>query len=728
MECTALTNPSVPARAYRIGIDVGGTFTKAVLIDNATHDVVGRFSVLTTHSDPRGVAKGVVEVFRTVLERSGVDPKEVIFLAHSTTQATNALLEGDVANVGVIGMATRVESLLAKGQSTMKPIELAPGRFLKPLNRFISKEALTEQTGRKAIEELKGEGAKVIVASSAFGVDDSEAEETIRGLAVQAGLAATCGHEITKLYGLTTRTRTAVINASILPKMIDTAVTTEASVREAGIQAALMIMRGDGGVMDIAEMRRRPAMTMLSGPAASVAGALMHLRVTDGIYFEVGGTSTNIGVIRNGRPTVKYARVGGHETYVSSLDVRVIGIAGGSMVRVNDGKLVDVGPRSAHIAGLPYAAFAEPDDIVDPVIELFRPKPDDPADYVSVRSATGTRYAITNTCAANLLGYAKPGLHAHGNPESARRAIAALAGMIGKSVEDTARAILDIATDKVIPVVDDLMAEYKLDRDQAVLVGEGGGAAALIPHASSRTGLHHVISKDAEVISSIGVALALVRDVVERVIPNPTPEDIRRIRREAFEAVVKLGAAPENVEVTIEVDPHTHRVRATAMGASEMRTRERTNEVGEIEAKEIAAKAMGVDPERVTLAAATPRMRVFQGEVEERSWRIFKKRRSPVRAVDLDGVIRVQRSHSVVRAGSAGTGFADVRRLWEDTTIYNGDSVITPDIFVIIGSQIIDLSGANSVDQALAITRSGFDGLVDSDPVALISIPPSRGL
>src|SRR6201997_5619246 len=95
---------SAPARPqYRIGIDVGGTFTKAVLIDNATHEVVGRFSVLTTHSDPRGVAKGVVEVFRTVLERSGVDPKEVIFLAHSTTQATNALLEGDVANVGVIG-------------------------------------------------------------------------------------------------------------------------------------------------------------------------------------------------------------------------------------------------------------------------------------------------------------------------------------------------------------------------------------------------------------------------------------------------------------------------------------------------------------------------------------------------------------------------------------------------------------------------------------------------
>jgi N-methylhydantoinase A len=723
-----LTEPDLPSRTYRIGIDVGGTFTKAVLIDNATHEVVGRFSVLTTHSDPRGVAKGVVEVFRNVLEQSAVDPKEVIFLAHSTTQATNALLEGDVANVGVIGMSTRVESLLAKSQSAMKPIELAPGRYLTPANRFLIKETLSDETIGKAIEELRAEGARVVVASSAFGVDDNEAEESVRRLVVDAGLAATCGNEITKLYGLTTRTRTAVINASILPKMIDTASMTEASVREAGIKAPLMIMRGDGGVMDIAEMRRRPVMTMLSGPAASVAGALMYLRVSDGIYFEVGGTSTNIGVIRNGRPTVKYARVGGHETYVASLDVRVIGIAGGSMVRARDGKLVDVGPRSAHIAGLPYAAFAKPEDIVDPRIEFFQPKADDPADYVAVRCANGKRHAITNTCAANILGYAKPGLHASGNKESAERAMAALAGFIGKSIEDTARAILDIATDKVIPVVDDLIAEYKLDRDQALLVGEGGGAAALIPHASVRTGLHHEISKDAEVISSIGVALALVRDVVERVIPNAQPEDIKRIRREAFEAAVKLGADPDGVEVTIELDPNTHRIRATAMGASEMRARQRKDEVGETEAREIAAKAMGLDLDHVALAAATPRMRVFQGAVEERYWGLFKKRRNPVRAIDLDGVIRVQRSHSVVRPVSARNALDGLKRLWEDTTIYNGDSTITPDVFVIVGGQLIDLSGVNSIEQAVAVTRGELDGLTADASIALIGIPPSRGL
>jgi len=149
----------------------------------------------------------------------------------------------------------------------------------------------------------------------------------------------------------------------------------------------------------------------------------MYLRVSDGIYFEVGGTSTNIGVIRNGRPTVKYARVGGPRDLC-----QLAGRSGDRHCRrqhgpaPGDGKLVDVGPRSAHIAGLPYAAFARPEDIIEPAIEFFQPKADDPADYVAVRSATGTRYAITNTCAANVLGYARPGLHAYGNPETAQRA------------------------------------------------------------------------------------------------------------------------------------------------------------------------------------------------------------------------------------------------------------------------------------------------------------------
>ena len=712
---------------YRIGIDVGGTFTKAVLIDNASHAVIGRFSTLTTHDDARGVAAGVVRVFRAVLEDAAVAPSAVVFIAHSTTQATNALLEGDVASVGVVGMSTRVESLLARRQTDIKRIELAPGRELVPRHRFLVTEGLQAAAVERAVAELKAEGVAVIVASSAFGVDDGGTEGMVIAASAAQGLSATGGNEITKLYGLTTRTRTAVINASILPKMIDTANMTEAAVREAGITAPLMIMRGDGGVMDIAEMRRRPAMTMLSGPAASVAGALMHLKISDGIYFEVGGTSTNMGVIRNGRPTVKYARVGGHETYVSSLDVRVVGVAGGSMVRVAGRRIVDVGPRSAHIAGLHYAAFADSADIVDPIVELFQPKPGDAADYVSIRCSNGMRFAITNTCAANVLGYAKPGLHAHGNIDAARLAMAALAALLGETIEETARLILAAAAKKVIPVVESLIQEYRLDRDQAVLIGEGGGAAALIPYVSGVTGLPFEISRDAEVISSIGVALALVRETVERVIPNVRPEDLDAIRREASDAVIRLGAEPGTVEVTVEVDAQTHRVRATAMGASEMRAHDILKEVDEGAALLVAAKSMGVAAETITLAAATPRMRVFQGLVEERSWGVFKKKRRPFRAVDHEGVIRIQRSDGVVRQTSGAQGLSALKQLWDDITIYNGDSVITPDVFVIAGGHVLDLSGVNTLDQAQGIAQGEFTGLAPEVPVALVGVQGVRG-
>ena len=712
-----MSDDTSPSRAFRIGIDVGGTFTKAVLIDNATHAVVGRYSVLTTHSHKRGVAAGVVEVFRNVLAQSDVSPGEVIFLAHSTTQAINALLEGDVAKVGVLGMAGENLAALAEEQVCIAPIELAQSRMLETANRFLIADDLNENDVRDAIAGLKAEGAHVLVASSAFGVDDTGSEEIVRKLGAEQDLLTTCGHEITRLYGLTRRTRTAVINASILPRMNATASMTEDSVREAGITAPLMIMRGDGGVMDISEMRRRPATTMLSGPAASVAGALMHLRVSDGLYFEVGGTSTNIGVISHGRPTVTYAQVGGHETYVNSLDVRVIGIAGGSLVRARDGKLVDVGPRSAHIAGLPYAAFADEGAIVEPKIEPFEPKNGDAGDYIAVRAADGTRYALTTTCAANVLGHAKPGMHAYGNPNAARAAFGALADYLGMSIDDAARAVLDCATDKIVPVVNDLIAEYKLDTDQCQLIGQGGGAAALIPYVGKRTELPYEICKDAEVISSIGVALALVRDVVERFIPHPQSEDLQAIRKEAIDAAVRLGADAKSVDVTIEIDRQTQRVRATAMGAAELHVKDPGGSIAESEARGLAANSMGLRRRALTCVAETPGLRVYQAT---------DKTTNSIRAVDWEGRIRIQRSVGLVRAASPPTANKEITALWADMTSTSDPERTRPGLLLAFERHLVDLSGLGTLEQALALAESELAEVPHDSPVVLIGLPGGR--
>lgn len=278
-------------RAVRMGIDVGGTYTKCVAMDNETHEVIGKNQVKTTHDDKSGVAAGVVKSFQNCMRDNNIAPEDVVFVAHSTTQATNAFIEGDVASVGVVGIAGGgLEGFLAKRQLALKDIVLDEkvGRMIKVYNTFIKKKMLTEDVINKNIDELLSQGSQVIVASMAFGVDSMDEEIMIHDCGSKKNLPVTMASDITKLYGLTRRTRTAAINASILPKMMMTADATESSVRAAGVTVPLMIMRGDGGVMEIGEMRKRPILTALSGPAASVMGSLMYLRASNAIYFEVG--------------------------------------------------------------------------------------------------------------------------------------------------------------------------------------------------------------------------------------------------------------------------------------------------------------------------------------------------------------------------------------------------------------------------------------------------------
>src|SRR5204863_2627284 len=164
------------------------------------------------------------------------------------------------------------------------------------------------------------------------------------------------------------------------------------------------------------------------------------------------------------------------------------------------------------------------------------------------------------------LGSVKPGDYSRGDPDAARRAMAPLAARLGVPVEEAARRILDVAIAKITPTIERLVQEYGLERDQVTLVGGGGGASALIPHAAKTLGLDYRIAANAEVISSIGVALAMVRDSVERVMPNPRPEDLLAIRAEAREAAIRAGAHPGGVQVHLEVNPQTQRARATAWG------------------------------------------------------------------------------------------------------------------------------------------------------------------
>jgi N-methylhydantoinase A/oxoprolinase/acetone carboxylase beta subunit len=717
----------MPNKQVRIGIDVGGTFTHAVAIDAETMEMLGRSKVPTTHSAAEGVAKGIIDALNRLLETAGIAPDEVSFIAHSTTQATNALLEGDVAPVGVVGMGKGASAWLARVSTAISSIELAPGKHLKTFAEFLdTSKGLAKDDVVAAVKRLQDQGAKAIAVSEAFAVDDTSNEEMVLSIVREMGMPATSGSEVSKLYGLKVRTRTAVINAAMLPKMIETANMTESSVRAAGIKAPIMIMRSDGGVMDIEAMRSRPILTMLSGPAAGVAAAMMYLNISDGIFLEVGGTSTDISVIRNGKALVKGAEIGGHRVYMRTLDVKTIGVAGGSMFRVTKDAITDVGPRSAHIAGLGYVSFGNVPDVVK--FNTVQPQATDPSDYLAVAGEDGVNtLCLTPTCASNFLGLVPEGDCARGNLPAISRVFEALAKHLGASDAKTlAETALRLAFQKCLPTVRQFILDYRLDPHTLTLVGGGGGAAAIVPFVAKSMNMNHALAENADVISAIGVALALVRETVERNIVQPKPDDILRIREEAYNAVQKMGADPASIEIHVEVDPRANIVRATAFGAAGLQKgREPHQTLTELERVQLAAKSLRVQPTDVKVLAKTPFFEVFSSDVVERKFfGLLPMKHKSLRTMDDKGIIRLQTRHGDVRKTTAAEADRAIMDLAEEHSQFGDAGKIIPDMMLLVGARIVDLSGVQDVSQIAALARTELaSASPDAATIVIAAIP-----
>lgn len=705
----------------RIGIDVGGTFTDAVAINNETYELIGSVKTPTTHTAKEGVAAGIVEVLHKVMEQYNIKPEDVTFIAHGTTQATNALLEGDVAKVGVVTLGQGIQGAKSRSDTTIGNIELAPGKFLNSENQYVDTSVQdVDQAIRTALEMLKKQGCTSFVAAEAFSVDDPARENRTVELCKEMELPGTATNDISKLYGLKIRTRTAVVNASIMPKMLEAATMTDTSIKSAGIESPLMVMRCDGGVMTVDEVRNRPILTILSGPAAGVAGALMYEKLTDGLFFEVGGTSTDISCVKDGKVMIRYAEVGGHKTYLNSLDVRTVGIGGGSMVEIKNGKAVDMGPRSAHIAGLEYEVYTPAEKIVDPKLVAVRPMETDP-EYACIECANGVKVALTMAGAANLAGYVKEEDYAFGNVEAARKAWKPLADNMGCSVEEAAKKALAFAAAKNGKVASQLMKDYGMDPQHTVFVGGGGGAATVVPHLAETMGHKFRIAQNAPVISTIGVALAMVRDMVERSVANPTDADIISVRREAEQKAIQNGAAPGTVEVSVEVDTQKNIIRAIAVGATEMRSKDRMKkEMSEDELLGVVAENFGVSKEELHIEARNGSMMAVQYDRKQKKlFGLIKKVTKPLRLIDEEGVIRLQKNNALVRQTTVGSWQQDLKWILEELTEYNDGGTNLPNVYVVLGKRIIDLSGMQTGEQIVSLGNVELAGYQDGEPLIL---------
>ena len=263
--------------AIRIGVDVGGTFTKAVAVETAPLRLLAHAAVPTSH-EAAGVAEGVAAALRNLLEELGDDRRRVALVAFSTTQAMNALLEGDVGRVGVLGIGSQPDLRAARKRTRVGSVALAPGHSLETEHAFIDVTGGIDETRvDAALEILAAAGCASIAVSGALAVDEPCDELLVARCAQARGLPACVGHDLTGAYGLEMRTVSAAVNASILPVVQQTASLVEQALEDAGLDVPLLVLRGDGGAMSVDAFRRRPCFTIGSGPAAGVAAALHQL-------------------------------------------------------------------------------------------------------------------------------------------------------------------------------------------------------------------------------------------------------------------------------------------------------------------------------------------------------------------------------------------------------------------------------------------------------------------
>ena len=314
--------------SYGLGLDTGGTYTDAVIMDLDKAQVLCKAKSRTTHRNLSIGIRGAID---------GLDPSllgDVGVVALSSTLATNSVVEGRGCRVGLVSIGCDYDNTLPPDYSVR--IQGGHGIHGEPV------QYLDEAAAREFLESIRRK-VEGIAISSFMSVRNPEHEIRVRDMAREIlGVPAVCGFELSSELGFNERTTTCVMNARLIPVMEELIRSVRSVLDEKGIAAPLMISRGDGSMMKDSFARERPVETILSGPAASLMGAMSMTGVKDAVVMDMGGTTTDIGILRNGHPSLdpEGTVIGGKRTRVMAARIYTSGIGGDSRIVVNPGRPV----------------------------------------------------------------------------------------------------------------------------------------------------------------------------------------------------------------------------------------------------------------------------------------------------------------------------------------------------------------------------------------------------
>jgi N-methylhydantoinase A len=487
-----------------LACDVGGSFTDLVVADGAQLRVC---TVPTTPADP---AAGVLAAVALAAAEAGVEPATLLARAtgftHATTLAINAILTGRTARTAFLTTAGHRDVLLLREGGRLNPYDNrqafpkpyvpraltfevperigAAGEIVRPLDA-----AAVECIADRLAEARVAAAGICLLWSIANPVHELRVAEILS--ARLPGLALTLSHRLNPIVREYRRASATCIDASLKPLMAAYLAGLEARLRAAGLAGPLLVVTSQGGVITAAEAAAAPIHVVNSGPSmAPVAGrdcASRDAPGADAIIADAGGTSYDVSLVRGGRiPRSSESWLGprfsGHMTGFPAVDVKSIGAGGGSLLRLDPGGLLRVGPASAGA---------------------------DPGPACYGRGGTGA----TVTDCALLLGYLDPAHFLGGrlslDAAAARRATAAIAAALGLTVEATAAAALEILTVEMVGAIEEITVQQGIDPARAVLVAGGGAAGFNAAAIARRLGCRATLFPETgAVLSAAGACLS----------------------------------------------------------------------------------------------------------------------------------------------------------------------------------------------------------------------------
>ncbi|MEL6171756.1 MAG: hydantoinase/oxoprolinase family protein [Pseudomonadota bacterium] len=331
--------------ALLLGVDTGGTYTDAVLIRDE-REVVASAKSLTTRHD---LSVGIGGAIEAVLSQSGVDVADIGMASLSTTLATNALVEGQGGRVGLVYIGFGERDLDSHGLN--EALAGDPAIILSGGHNHAGGEAVPlDETALLAWLDTDI-GASGFAVAAQFATRNPAHELRAAQLISEiTGRPVSCSHHLSAKLNGPKRALTALLNARLIGMIARLIEKAEGKLQELGIDAPLMVVRGDGALISAVQARERPIETILSGPAASIVGARWMTGADHALVSDIGGTTTDVAVLRDGKPAIDPAgaQVGGWRTMVEAVAMRTTGLGGDSEVHVIDEGLqggLTLGPR-----------------------------------------------------------------------------------------------------------------------------------------------------------------------------------------------------------------------------------------------------------------------------------------------------------------------------------------------------------------------------------------------